>query len=319
MRVCIATPAPPGTARGNRVTADRWARFLRQQGHQVEISEDYGSAAAHGTKFDQLVALHAKRSHESVVQFQAERPGRPVIVALTGTDIYRDLDTPEAQDSIARADRLITLQPLATDELPASQRSKAHVIFQSVEAPEGSFRKRKNTWEVLLVANIRDVKDPFLAPRAALALPASSRVQIVHLGEVLSEELRPELEEFQSHPDRYVWRETLPHWKALRLMARCRLVVVTSRLEGGPNCLSEAIAVGVPALATEIPGNVGLLGEGYPGYFPAGDTAALTELLERAENDEAFIEALTEGVAERRKFVNPERERQAWIELLEAL
>lgn len=314
MRICIATPAPEGTARGNRVTADRWARFLRQAGHQVDVTAEYA-----GDHYHVLVALHAERSHASIVRFQDEHPGHPVVVALTGTDVYGDLSTPEAADSLERASLLITLQPLAVAELPDKYHGKTRCVFQSVVAPTGTFRPRRNTWEALLVANLRDVKDPFLAPRAALLLPETSRVQIVHLGEVLDEELRPELERLQEETERYVWKETLPHGKVLKLMARCRLVIVTSRLEGGPNSISEAIATGVPVAATQIPGNVGLLGEDYGGYFPVGDAAALAALLERAETDEGFLEGLTEQVKSRQKYVNPERERLAWVSLVEEL
>jgi glycosyltransferase involved in cell wall biosynthesis len=43
--------------------------------------------------------------------------------------------------------------------------------------------------------------------------------------------------------------------------------------------ISEAAVAGVPVLASRMDDNVGLLGAGYPGYFPVGDTQALARLL----------------------------------------
>ena len=58
-------------------------------------------------------------------------------------------------------------------------------------------------------------------------------------------------------------------------------MVLSSLSEGGANVISEAVAAGVPVLASRIDGSVGLLDD-YPGYFPVRDTAALARLLERS-------------------------------------
>jgi glycosyltransferase involved in cell wall biosynthesis len=89
--------------------------------------------------------------------------------------------------------------------------------------------------------------------------------------------------------ERYRWLGEVPRWKALRVLTRCRLLVVTSELEGGANAVSEALAASVPVLSSRIGGSVGLLGADYAGYFPVGDTAALAELLHRVEMSRTFI------------------------------
>ena len=83
--------------------------------------------------------------------------------------------------------------------------------------------------------------------------------------------------------------------------------------------LSEAVVAGLPVLASDISGNVGLLGDAYSGYYPVGDTDALRALLLRAEVDPAFLPALqrqAEGLAEQ---FTPEREREGWRRLLDEL
>ena len=122
MRIALVTPAGPGTRNGNRHTALRWAAFLRAAGHTVDLSVEWP-----GERADLMLALHARRSHASIRAFQG-----PLVVALTGTDVYRDIRTSaEAQKSLELADRLITLQPKAAGELPSRLRRKVHVVVQS--------------------------------------------------------------------------------------------------------------------------------------------------------------------------------------------
>ena len=95
--------------------------------------------------------------------------------------------------------------------------------------------------------------------------------------------------------------------------------MVTSRLEGGANVISEAIAAGVPVLSSRIDGSIGLLGPDYPGVFPVGDTDALAALLVRCERDAAFLRALAERCVALRPLVDPARERASWRALLAEL
>ena len=96
-------------------------------------------------------------------------------------------------------------------------------------------------------------------------------------------------------------------------------MVISSRLEGGANVVSESIVLGTPILASRIPGNVGLLGDDYPGYFPVGDTKALARLMQRIEGDPRFLAALQRAVARRAPLFRPKREVAAWRRLLAEL
>jgi glycosyltransferase involved in cell wall biosynthesis len=102
----------------------------------------------------------------------------------------------------------------------------------------------------------------------------------------------------------------------LRVLARSRLHVLSSRAEGGANVLCEAIACGIPTVASRIQGSVGLLGPDYPGYFATGDTRKLAALLHRAETDQEFLKGLRSATERLKPLVEPARERQAWRELL---
>lgn len=269
---------------------------------------------------DLLVALHACHSRAAVERFRTRWPDRPLVLALTGTDLYEDIHRDvQARAVLEWSTRLVVLQPLGIDELPVALRAKARVIYQSAVRPPNVPPPRTDVFEVCVVGHLRPVKDPFRTAWAARRLPASSRVQVLHLGAALSDDMATQARTEMAVNPRYRWLGELPRWKTLRVLARTRLLVHSSEMEGGANVLSEAIACGTPVLASLIPGNVGLLGADYPGYFPVGDTEALATLMHRAETNPDFYRALQRGVDRQKSLVDPARERQSWAELLKEL
>ena len=315
MNVLLITPAPPGSHKGNRVTAERWAGLLRSLGHDVAIEGEY-----RGQPCDVLVALHARRSHAAIAGFRARRPDAPLVLALTGTDLYGDIHTdPQAQQSLELATRLVVLQPLAAEELPQHLRDKIRVIYQSVEAPAVTEFPHADAFEVCVMGHLRPVKDPLRTGLAVRLLPPTSRIRVLHLGAALGGDMAEAARAEAAVNARYQWLGELPRPEALRVLSRCRLLVLTSELEGGANVISEAVVVGVPVLSSRIAGSVGLLGADYPGYFPYADTQSLAELLHRAETNRTFYDALRRWSEGLRPLFEPARERWSWEALLAEL
>jgi putative glycosyltransferase (TIGR04348 family) len=315
MKIALITPVPAQSRQGNRVTALRWARLLKALGHRVTIAQEYD-----GKPYDLMVALHARRSFAAIDCFRRLYPAFPLIVALTGTDLYGDIRTsPEAQQSLELATRLIILQPKGIEELAPHLHQKVRVIYQSVPSFTGRVPKSKTTFDVCVLGHLRPVKDPFRTALASRLLPATSRLRVLHVGKALSDDMAVRAQVEMAENPRYHWLGELPRWQALRVLARCQILVLSSLTEGGANVISEALAVDVPIVASRIAGSIGLLGEAYPGYFPVEDTIALARLLARAESDGDFYQELHAWCTRLAPLVDPARELQTWARLLQEL
>jgi putative glycosyltransferase (TIGR04348 family) len=313
-RIALVTPAGAGTRNGNRHTALRWAAFLRRAGHRVSVA-----LAWDGAPCDLLLALHAKRSHASVARYRAEHPRGPLAVVLTGTDLYRDLPaSAAARRSLELADRLIVLQEEALRRLTPRLRRKTRVVYQSA-APGARRAPPAGVFRVAVVGHLREEKDPFRAAAALERLPQEAAIEVVHVGAALSADMAREARRRMRGEPRYRWLGGLPHARALAWLARSHLLVVSSRMEGGANVIAEAARIGTPVLASDVPGNIGMLGRGYPGYFPLGDERALARLMARAGREPEFYRRLRRALAARRALFAPAAERAALATALRGL
>ena len=228
MNITIVTPAAAGSRHGNRNTAARWARLLRDLGHRVDIQVSWNGAAA-----DLLIALHARRSHGSIDRFAGDFPGRALVVVLTGTDLYRDIRTSAAaQQSLAWATRLVVLQEMGVVELAPPLRTKTRIIYQSAQTVAAPPPLRR-CFEVVVSGHLREEKDPFRCAAALAQLPAGGRIAVTHMGGAMSSGMTDAARRWAARETRYRWLEGLPHGKALRILARSRLMVLSSRMEGG--------------------------------------------------------------------------------------
>ena len=316
MRIKLITPALASARNGNSITAIRCARILKQLGHRVVMEQTYD-----GKGCDLMIALHARRSFESIRRFKEAQPELPLIVVMTGTDLYRDIRTnPDAQRSLELATRLIVLQPMGIVELPKHLRAKTRVIYQSAaRVRRRSTPAKDGCFNVCVISHLRPEKDPLRTAMAARELPDSSRLRVLHIGRPLSKEMDRRLRAEIARNPRFQWLGELPHWKTRRILADSQLLSVTSRMEGSSNALCEAIASSVPVVASKIPGLVGTLGKKYPGYFPVGETRELARLLQKIESNPEFYHRLKAHCARLSPLVDPKREITAWKELLREL
>lgn len=311
--IVIISPALADANNGNWQTAWRWSRFLRRD-YRVTLAGQWD-----GTACDAMIALHARRSATSIAAFAAASPSRPLVVVLTGTDLYRDiLGDADAQRSLQLATRLVVLQPAGLLALDEALRGKTRVIYQSAPALKPLDRNPdapSKYFDVAMIGHMRGEKDPATFMRAAEFL-REKKIRLIHIGSALEPELGRLAGQTQQRHPQYHWLGNLPHAATRQRLKRSQLMAITSRMEGGANVIIEAITSGVPVLASDIPGNRGMLGESYAGYFPPGDSLKLAQLINRAFGDPEFYGLLKAQCAVRAPLFAPEHERADLLHLL---
>ena len=301
-QITIVTPARPGARTGNLHTAQRYARFLRSAGHRVSIGLEWD-----GKPCDLLIALHAKRSFASVGSYRHENPVAPLIVVLTGTDLYRDLPaSDEARRSLELADRVVVLQEDAKRLVKPAIRRKTRIVYQSAD-PGFTHNPPKDRFRVAVVGHLRAEKDPFRAVRA-FALLKDDDLELVQVGGAFDPKCEREAKRWMKRDRRYRWVGSVPHARALDWIARSHLLVVSSVMEGGANVICEAARIGTPVLGSRMSGNVGMLGRNYPGLYRLFDEKGLARLI-RLSREKLFYGKLKAILKTRRHLFSPASER----------
>jgi glycosyltransferase involved in cell wall biosynthesis len=110
---------------------------------------------------------------------------------------------------------------------------------------------------------------------------------------------------------RYRYLGGLSHRRTRTLIARSDVLVHPSIMEGGANVIVEAITSGTPVIASRVPGNVGMLGRRYPGYFEVRDADGLARALLRVATDPSYLRALRAACAKRKPLFRPAAEARA--------
>jgi len=224
MDILLITPAKRRSKGGNRATTDRWARFLRDAGHRVREANEYSGEPA-----DLMLALHAWRSADAVRAFSQRYPDRPLVVALTGTDVYRfqDSDPAITADAMARAHALVGLHHALAADIPAEQAHKLHIVVQSAD-PTPRRPPLKRWFEACLIANLREEKDPLRAAAAARLVPADSRLRVTHLGGAYDELWAQSARDEMATNPRYRWRGERPRAEVRRVLGRSPVMVISA-------------------------------------------------------------------------------------------
>ena len=322
--VVIVSPALADANNGNWQTARRWQQMLAPD-HRTRIVRAWPDAQA-SDRDAVLIALHARRSAGSVAAWAAARPGRGLVVVLTGTDLYRDIQSDAlAQQSLALAQRLVVLQEQGPNELPASLRGKVRVIFQSSPARQ-SLPKTGQHLRAVMVGHLREEKSPRTLMEVASLLRGDAGILIDHIGAALDPLLGKAAMATAASCPNYRWLGGLPHEAVRRRIQRAHVLVHTSRMEGGAHVIMEAVTSGTPVLASRVAGNVGMLGEDYAGYFPHGDATALADLLRRcatradgagAGTPSAYLRQLTAQCTRRAALFDPACEQRSLHQLIQ--
>jgi putative glycosyltransferase (TIGR04348 family) len=314
--VVIISPALSDANNGNWQTANRWRQMLAPNFH-CRIVKTWPDKFSN--QDDVMIALHARRSADSIAAWHAAHGGSRLVLALTGTDLYRDIQTDAAaQASLAMACRLIVLQELAPLGLPEGCRAKAEVIFQSTTS-QPAVEKPAHHLRAVMVGHLRDEKSPETLFDAARLLGnldfdklSPNGIYIDHIGAGLDPTLAKAAEATATACPNYRWLDALPHEATRRAIGRAHVLVHASKMEGGAHVLMEAACSGTPVLASRIDGNVGMLGADYAGYFDWNDAVGLARLLRECRASQSdpngLLAQLQKQVVVRAPLFAPEQE-----------
>jgi putative glycosyltransferase (TIGR04348 family) len=314
--IVIVSPALQDANNGNWQTAKRWAALLSAH-YRTRIIQQWPDAQAQSD--DTLLALHARRSAASVAAWHAQHGSQGLIVALTGTDLYRDIHTDtQAQASLDAAARLIVLQPLGINALKPQYHAKTHVVLQST-TPRKTLHKTPRLLRAVMVGHLRDEKSPQTLFAAAQLLRVRKDIHIEHIGAGLDANLTQDAINTVAACANYHWAGALKHTQTRTKIQRAHVLVHTSKMEGGAHVVMEAVCSGTPVVASDIAGNVGMLGNDYSGYFPVGDAQALAQMLERCKDEPAFLDHLKQQCALRAPLFAPQAELSALLQTIQSL
>lgn len=317
--VVIVSPALADANNGNWQTARRWQHMLAPQA--VRIVREWPDAAA-SAQDQVLLALHARRSAASIAAWAAARGAAGLAVVLTGTDLYRDIQSSiEARQSLALAQRLVVLQECGPDALPAVLRAKTSVIFQSTTARQTQAKSAQKL-RAVMVGHLREEKSPQTLFDAARLLAGQPTLFIDHIGDGLDAALGEQARATAAACPNYRWLGGQTHEATRRRIQRAHVLVHPSRMEGGAHVIMEAVRSGTPVIASRIAGNIGMLGKDYAGYFEWGDAAALAALLQRCRDTpgpQGLLAQLGAQCARRAPLFEPGAERSALLQLVQEL
>jgi putative glycosyltransferase (TIGR04348 family) len=319
----IVSPALKAANNGNWQTARRWRELLGAT-HRVRITDRWPDAAL--PTDDVMLALHAARSADAIAAWAGRHGSAGLGVVLTGTDLYGGLDRdPAVLHSLERASRLVVLQDQALAALPALLRNKARTIYQSTPARQ-PLPKTAHQLRIAVVGHLREVKSPQTVFALARQLGARPDVRIDHAGGA-DAGWAAQARQAEADSACYRWLGPLSHGAARRLIQRAHLLLHPSAAEGGAHVVMEAVRSGTPVLASRIPGNVGMLGPDYEGYFAQADAAGLAELVLRCRReqqpgqdpDTGLLARLRAQCGRRAGLFDPDTERAALLQLVQEL
>lgn len=311
--IILVSPAMAEANNGNWHTAHRWAQFLSPH-CDIALLPQWPAPSLQQTP-QAMVALHARRSAASIHAWAGAFPDKPLIVVLTGTDLYRDIHTSaDAQRSLALASHLVVLQDAGLTELPPAWRGKARVIYQSAPALKPA-HKSSRTFRALMVGHLREEKDPLTYMKAA-ARTFKAGIHFDQIGLALEPRFAEAAHATEQRTPRYRWLGGLSRAATRQHIKRAHVLVNCSQMEGGAQVILEAIQSGTPVLASRISGNLGMLGPDYAGYFRLGDDAQLAALVQRCAAEPDFLALLQRQCSQRAYLFEPQREKSLVINLL---
>jgi glycosyltransferase involved in cell wall biosynthesis len=261
----------------------------------------------------------------------ARRAGVPSVLTVVGNDIKKYIFSPEkvgaCRSGLENADRVVALSRDLVEMAHALTpvEDKARIIYNSVDLPDQVWSHERSGNEPFRIGCAGIFKYAKGLPyifKAVGRLKKQHRLAFVLLGQLRESERevyhqmldRTGIEDILSFT-KAIPHDTVPEW-----LRSLDVFVLPSVTEGCPNILMEAMASGVPTIATRT-GAMEALGEDrVTGLLvPWGDSEALADALVEIIDNPRLAKSLGTAGREKMKEFSFLRERDGWESLYREL
>ncbi len=253
----------------------------------------------------------------------------PHIVTIVGNDVKRYIFSPEkafvCKSGLENSDIVVALSADLVEMADAlfPIHDKSRIIYNSVKQPQNIWAKGRNSNIVVGCAGIFKYAKglPYLF-KAIGEIVQRHNITLELVGQVRESEA--EMLEWMTDRtdlrDVLVLKPAIPHDEIPNWLRGLDIFVLPSLTEGCPNILMEALAVGLPCIATRTGANDVLIEDGRSGLLaPWGDSTAILGALEKLINDPKLAAGLGRAASERMKLFSQEVEREAWKSVYEEI
>lgn len=277
MKIVLASPNYP-QLRGNTITVQRISDNLEKLGVETEIVSTTDEKVIRSFPAADIVhGFHAYNFYKFLQKLD-HKPAH-YIVTITGTDLNQDLFNPDK-----RADVLASLngaeaihvfdekaRGLLLKELPGLA-DKIFVMPQGNHpSPPGvsPFTKEPDSFLFFLPAGIRKVKNIPAAISMLQDLHADyPKLRLWLVGPILEEEEGNVVLELVDHHKEWIrYLGQVPHEDMGSVYRETDVILNTSLSEGQPATILEAMGYALPVLASDIPGNSGIISDRETGFL----------------------------------------------------
>jgi glycosyltransferase involved in cell wall biosynthesis len=323
LEIALVVPAY-GAVTGNSVSARRILHGIVASGSRAKVLD----LEALGVYIPNVLAAY---DPDVVHAFHARKTGflvrdvRPLVISLTGTDVGRDLLLPDGRAEVLAACRAAfalivhqreTAAPLL--EADPSLAPKIRVVPKGMGLVEEAPFPIRSTFSIpadrpifLMPGGIRPVKGQLRAIHALDGLG----VELVIAGPRLNEEYAKQVVEAARERPWVRLVEIRPHARMAGAYREADVVLNASEIEGMPNALLEGMYFARPVLASDIPGNRGLVEPGISGLL-FGNDAQFKDAARRLATDAALRATLgAAGAIRARTQHSAEAEAKAIMEI----
>ena len=177
---------------------------------------------------------------------------------------------------LASADLIVCPSNFVLESLPAEAREKKQTIMAPFGSPviDVTANARSDSGPLrVLFAGAMTQRKGLADLLAAMKLVDSARVQLVVMGSAILP-----LDWYRKQFRDFVYEPPRPHADVLRLMQSCDVLVLPSIVEGRALVQQEAMACGLPVIATKNAGGDDLIDEGRTGFLvPIRSPGAIAE------------------------------------------